>query len=1081
MLIRRFVKQAIPVWMLAALLLPAAGLSAQETETEEAASENAEQSARKPVGIADVDRWERISGAALSNDGKWFTSGVKSANENGTLTIKSVEGESEYTFDTGSSMPGARFSHDSSWAVFTVGPPEGSSRGRNSSARNGASGSSGSKTKVVLLNLDSGEETNIENASSASFNGEAATWLALRGGGGGGAAARGGRGAPSRGGAGSSSASSNGDAARGRDMVLYEIASGQRMNFGNVAEFSFSKNGQTLAMVIDAANKAGNGIVLRDMVSGVTRQVEYADANYRALNWTEEGDGFCVLKGVKDDDYEDKLYSIVAFRDLDAASPTKVIYDPQSDEDFPEGMTISVNGAARWDKQLDVLMFGIAEVKMTEAAKKRAAAKAAKEKTEKEQEEGDAEDEEESEDDEKEDSKTKSASEKKETSAKPANVVIWHWKDSRMQSEQQVQAGRDRTENFACMYRVRDEKFLQLEDEELSNVSTAQLMDGARFLVGTDDSKYEFDGNLDGQNYTDIYVVDTSTGKRRLVLEKCRWFSGISPEGDRALFFQDGHYHTLDLASGETCNITKDVPTTFWNEEDDHNVDRPPVRPVGWGKGGACVLLSDNWDIWCVPAHGGTAMNLTQNGKEDAIRYSRLRIEEEDEGIDLTHPQYFSIYGEWSKKSGFAMVDNGTPGAEVLAWDDCRYSGLSKAEDADVFMFTRQTFTESPVYMVAANPELKDPNVFATANEDNNGFAWSSGVKLLDYSSDKGAKLQAALYLPADYEEGKQYPTIVYIYEKLSQGLHGYSNPRAGGFSPSLYTSQGFAVLQPDIVYEINDPGMSAVWCVLPALTAAVDTGVVDPDHVAIHGHSWGGYQTAYLITQTDRFACAIAGAPLTNMISMYSSIYWNTGSANQPIFESSQGRFTSGYWDNLDAYARNSPVYHAKNVETPLMLLHNDKDGAVDWNQGIEYFNTLRRLKKPVVMLQYVGENHGVVQGDNRRDYSERMLEFFGHYLKGEEAPTWLAEGIPHLDLKDHLKGRTEASNKAIAASKKAAAATKKAMDGDDKGAEQKGDATDDDDGDEDKKDDDTGKSSRDKDAKKGDDDDGGSNDAHN
>ncbi|MDA7980801.1 MAG: prolyl oligopeptidase family serine peptidase [Pirellulales bacterium] len=1057
MSIRQFAQQAAPLGMLAILLLPAVGLYAQETETEKSVGEDAADSERKPVGIADVDRWERISGAALSNDGRWFTSGVKSANENGTLTIKSVEDETEYTFDTGSSTPSASFSHDSSWAVFSVGPPEGSSRNRSSSATNG---SSRSKTKVVLLNLDSGKETNIENASSASFNGEAATWLALRGGGGSRAA---------RGGSGSSGEGSAADAARGRDMVLYEIASGQRMNFGNVSELSFNKNGQTLAMVIDAANKAGNGIVLRDMASGVTRQVENAEANYRSLNWTEEGDGFCVLKGVKDDDYEDTLYSIVAFRDLDAAAPTKVIYDPQSDENFPEGMTISSNGAARWDKQLDVLMFGIAEAQMTKAAKKRAAAKAAKEEV-KEDKDGDK-DEDEDQDGDKEDSKTKTASEKKETSAKPANVVIWHWKDSRMQSEQQVQAGRDRTANFACMYRVRDEKFLQLEDEELQSVSTIQLMDGVRFLVGTDDSKYELDGNLDGQNYTDIYVIDTQNGERRLVLEKCRWFSGVSPEGDRALFFQDGHYHTLDLASGETCNITEDVPTTFWNEEDDHNIDQPPIRPVGWGKGGACVLLSDNWDIWCVPAHGGTAMNLTQNGKEDAIRYSRIRIEEEDEGIDLTHPQYFSIYGEWSKKSGFAMVDNGTPGAEVLAWDDCRYTGLSKAEDADVFMFTRQTFTESPVYMVAANAELKDPNIVAAANEDNNGFAWSSGVKLVDYSSDKGAKLQAALHLPADYEEGKQYPTIVYIYEKLSQGLHGYSNPRVGGFSPSLYTSQGFAVLQPDIVYEIDDPGMSAVWCVLPALTAAVDTGVVDPDHVAIHGHSWGGYQTAYLITQTDRFACAIAGAPLTNMISMYSSIYWNTGSANQPIFESSQGRFTSGYWDNLDAYARNSPVYHAKNVETPLMLLHNDKDGAVDWNQGIEYFNTLRRLKKPVVMLQYVGENHGVVQGDNRRDYSERMLEFFSHYLKGEEAPTWLAEGIPHLDLKDHLKDRTEESNKAIAASKKAAAAAKKAQEGDED--DDKNDATENKSSDKGKKEGDDTSSGR-KGTKKGDERDG-------
>jgi dipeptidyl aminopeptidase/acylaminoacyl peptidase len=211
----------------------------------------------------------------------------------------------------------------------------------------------------------------------------------------------------------------------------------------------------------------------------------------------------------------------------------------------------------------------------------------------------------------------------------------------------------------------------------------------------------------------------------------------------------------------------------------------------------------------------------------------------------------------------------------------------------------------------------------------------------------------------------------------------------------------------PDIVYKINDPGLSAVWCVLPALDSAIATGVVDKQRVAIHGHSWGGYQTAFLITQTKAFKAAIAGAPLTNLISMYSLIYWNSGSTNQPIFESSQGRFTGGYWTNLDAYMRNSPVYYAQNVITPLMILHNDKDGAVDWTQGIEYFNTLRRLQKPVIMLQYKGENHGLREPANMKDYTTRMKEFFDHYLMDKPAPKWMTEGVPLLKLKDHLDER--------------------------------------------------------------------------
>ncbi len=133
----------------------------------------------------------------------------------------------------------------------------------------------------------------------------------------------------------------------------------------------------------------------------------------------------------------------------------------------------------------------------------------------------------------------------------------------------------------------------------------------------------------------------------------------------------------------------------------------------------------------------------------------------------------------------------------------------------------------------------------------------------MNYVSDKGDSLQGALFLPAGYEEGKKYPTIVYYYEKLSQILHFYNRPDYSrtGWNPTMYTSNGYAVFIPDIVYRVNDPGMSAVWCVIPGVKAAIQTGVIDEQHIGIHGHSWGGYQTAFLITQTDMFRAAAAGA----------------------------------------------------------------------------------------------------------------------------------------------------------------------------------------------------------------------------
>ena len=389
-----------------------------------------------------------------------------------------------------------------------------------------------------------------------------------------------------------------------------------------------------------------------------------------------------------------------------------------------------------------------------------------------------------------------------------------------------------------------------------------------------------------------------------------------------------------------------------------------------------------------------------------------LDPEEKDKGIDITQPLYISMYGEWTKKSGIGRITPGKAawqaGIESLVWEDAGIGSLSKAKHAPVYAYSREDFSK-PTEFFVGGPLLKDA-VQATQNAPLAGrYNFSAGVRLVNYVSDKGDSLQGALFLPAGYEQGKKYPTIVYYYEKLSQSLHSYVRPDYSrtGWNPTMYTSNGYAVFIPDIVYKLNDPGMSAVWCVIPGVKAAIQTGVIDEQHIGIHGHSWGGYQTAFLVTQTDMFRAAAAGAPLTDMISMYDMIYWNAGVGDMAIFEASQGRLTSGPWDNWDAYRRNSPVYHVKDVKTPLLILHNDKDGAVDFEQGIEYYNALRRLKKPVTMITYRGENHGLARRENMRDYSIRMMEFFDYYLKGKPAPEWWIKGIDRVDMDDELERR--------------------------------------------------------------------------
>jgi len=279
-------------------------------------------------------------------------------------------------------------------------------------------------------------------------------------------------------------------------------------------------------------------------------------------------------------------------------------------------------------------------------------------------------------------------------------------------------------------------------------------------------------------------------------------------------------------------------------------------------------------------------------------------------------------------------------------------------------------------------------------------YAWGR-TELVTYTNTWGDTLQGALFYPANYEPGRQYPMITYIYEIRSNAVRSYQVPSEEVYyNMQDWVQDGYFVYQPDIVYRDRDPGVSAVVNIEPAVQAVLDLGVgVDPDGLGLIGHSWGGYQTTFFVTQSDLFSAAVAGAPLTNMFSMYLSVYWNTGGTDARIFEISQGRLEVPFWEDEDAYRRNSPVFHIENMATPLLMAQGTDDGAVDFNQGVEFFNAARRADKDFVFIVYNDENHGFSKEPNRRDYHRRINEWFAHYLRGEPAPEWIRTGVPYLE----------------------------------------------------------------------------------
>ena len=496
-----------------------------------------------------------------------------------------------------------------------------------------------------------------------------------------------------------------------------------------------------------------------------------------------------------------------------------------------------------------------------------------------------------------------------------------------------------------------------------------------------------------------LYLVDVMSGERTKVADGVDdRFVRASPEGKYIVYYTDGQFWAVDTARRTGTNITRSVPTSFVDRESDSmDVQRPWFGIAGWTKGDAEVLLYDKFDVWAVAAGGGKATRLT-DGAAEQTEYRVADLDPEIDPIDRTKPIYLNLSGTRNKKSGYARLAPGASTPEKLLWLDKSVTRLAKAKDADVYEYVVQSAEDSPDAFVGG-ADLEAAKQVTATNAFQGNYAWSR-AELVEFKSEKGQRLQGVLRYPAGYEQGKQYPMIVYVYEKRSDSLHNYIAPSEREYyNGSSFTSAGYFFLEPDIVFRPREPGLSVVECVRPAVAAVAQMGVIDPRRVGMIGHSWGGFDTAFMATHTDTFAAAVAGAPITDLVSNYGSHHFSSGIAETDHIETGQQRMQVPLYEDLPAYVRNSAVFTVNTMTTPLLIEVGDADGTVFWHQGVELYNAARRAKKDVVLLVYGGEDHGLRQKANQLDYHHRILEWFGHYLKGDPAPSWITSGMSFLD----------------------------------------------------------------------------------
>jgi dipeptidyl aminopeptidase/acylaminoacyl peptidase len=364
---------------------------------------------------------------------------------------------------------------------------------------------------------------------------------------------------------------------------------------------------------------------------------------------------------------------------------------------------------------------------------------------------------------------------------------------------------------------------------------------------------------------------------------------------------------------------------------------------------------------------------------------------------------YFAISGKRSKKTGFARMFPGK-GVERLVFEDARVARLQRADSTDVFAFTRERFDDSPDWFVGGG-ELASAKQMSATNPFQKDYAWGHS-ELVNFKSSKGRDLQGALFYPANHDPSKKYPMIVYTYELLSQNVHNYVVPSERSYYDfSVFNANGYFVFTPDIVFTGREPGGSVLESVEPGVRAVIARGLVDSARVGIVGHSWGGYEATFLPTRTNIFAASVAGAPITNFLSFAGAIHWTPGIPEFSHWETGQARMDVPPWEDVEAYLRNSPIAKVQDLKTPMLMEVGDADGTVDWHQGIEFYNFARRAgKSNFVMLVYPGEDHGLRKKENQIDYHRRILQWFGHYLKGEPAPKWMEEGLSWMDRKTLL-----------------------------------------------------------------------------
>ena len=908
---------------------------------------------QRPMTFTDVMQFRDVEGVMMSDDGSFVGFTAEPDRGDPEAVVQATDGRARYVIPFGSHV---QLSAEGRYAAVRLNP---SLEAMEAAKKDGDKAEDKPKTGFVLIETATGDTTQVPSVDRFAFSHDGA-WLAYLH-------------------HKSKADTTVADTTRadpavadttqtkkkkdkrteGATLILRRLATGDTMQVLHVSTFAFDEVGRAIAYGVAAPDSLRDGFYLRDLQAapGTERALDRRPHGaYSHLTWREDADDLAFLVAEEDAEGEAGPATLWLWNGEAASAVEPSV--------LPEGQMIPAkDNTLAWTEDGARLFFGL--------------------RPEKEEEEEAEED-------------TTAVFDPYDMEAilEDRTVDVWHWDDPLINTNQREEWEDEQKKTHRAVLHRASGRVVALGSDTLDAVRTPE---NAEVILGTSNEPYQKERTWVGR-MNDLYVISLDDGTPTRIAERLsNGAPSLSPDGRYVAFYDDGDWHLYDVQSGTTRNMTAGLGVPFANEDHDYPSEAPGYGLGGWVENDAAVLVYDKYDIWQVPTAGGAPFRITRgDGREEKRQYRVIRTDRDQRFFTSGEPLLLRGYHDLRKSDGFYRAHIGKEGLAPLQVAEKRYKFVAKAEDADVLLFTQEDYDEFPDLWVTG-PDFEAPKKITEVNPQMSEIAWGDS-ELIEWNSLDGIPLQGVVIKPENYDPSRRYPVVVYFYRFFSQRLHEFFQPEVNHRPVfPLYASDDYVLFLPDVRFEVGRPGLSATKSVVPGVQKLIDLGIADPDAIGLHGHSWSGYQAAFIVTQSNIFTAAIAGAPVSNMTSAYSGIRWGSGLARQFQYEMGQSRLGGSLWSARDRYIDNSPVFFADRVETPLLIIFGDEDGAVPWYQGIELYLALRRLEKPAWFLQYRGEDHHPKAYPNKLDWSMKMKEFFDHYLKGTPAPGWVEEGVPY------------------------------------------------------------------------------------